>query len=96
MFNDEEIIGLANTIDKAIEDYFAKQKEHQKNLVKEEYEVQIIKMVNGEKVESLLGYVNSLDELVANIDKFVERMRPLPYDPEIEKSVNKVFENLKK
>lgn len=64
--------------------------------MEEKYEVQIIKMVDGKRVESLLGYVDSLDELVANINEFVKRMKSIPIDEIISKKVDKMFDELKK
>lgn len=53
MFNDEEIIGLADAIDKAVDDYFAKQKskveECHKKLGKEDYTLKDLeqKLINS-------------------------------------------------
>ena len=43
----------------------------------EKFEVEITRTEDGEKVEYLYGNVDSLDDLITNIDKFVERMRPI-------------------
>ena len=45
--------------------------------MKKKYEVEITKIIDGEKCEYLSGYVNDLDELVENIEVFIERMRPV-------------------
>lgn len=59
--------------------------------MEEKYQVEITKIVNGEKVEYLLGDVNSLDELIENIDSFVERMKPLPIDLKTSKLVDEML-----
>ena len=41
------------------------------------YVVEITKVTNEEKCEYLVGNFKNLDELVGNINKFVERMRPI-------------------
>lgn len=50
------------------------------------YEVEITKIVDGKKVEYLVGTVKDLDELVNNIEEFIERMRPTGYKKKIKKS----------
>ena len=45
--------------------------------MKEIYQVEITKIVDGKKTEYLCGDVKSIDDLVENIESFVERMRPL-------------------
>lgn len=45
--------------------------------MKMRYEVQITKFVDGKPCELLVGNTNALDELINNMDKFVERMMPL-------------------
>ena len=61
-----KVIETINNINKCIES---------KKEVK--FEVEITRTEDGEKVEYLCGNVDSLDDLITNIDKFVERMRPI-------------------
>lgn len=64
--------------------------------MKEKYEVKITKYVDGKPCEMLLGDVNSLNDLIENIDSFVERMKPITIDEETQKMVDDMFEDLKK
>lgn len=50
------------------------------------YEVEITKIVDGKRTEYLVGTVKDLDELVNNIEDFIERMRPVEYKKKIKKS----------
>lgn len=59
--------------------------------MKTKYQVEITKIVDEKPVEYLLGDVNSLEELISNIDSFIERMKPLKKDKEIDKIVNKIL-----
>ncbi len=64
-----KVIETINNINKCIES---------KKEVK--FEVEITRTEDGEKVEYLCGSVDSLDELVTNIDDFVKVMRMRPKD----------------
>lgn len=55
-----------------------------------EYKLEITKYVNSKREEELMWYRDNLDELIANIDERVERMRPI----ELSDDVKKMFQNL--
>ena len=63
-----KVIETINNISKCIE-----------SKKQEKYKVEITRTEDEKNVEYLCGSFDSLDELVTNIDKFVERMRPVGY-----------------
>lgn len=57
---------------------------------KERYDIEITKFVNSKRVEGLTWSANNLDELVADIDKKIERMRPIEVSDEVKEMLQKL------
>lgn len=63
---------------------------------KEKYEVKITKYVDNKPCQMLLGDVNSLNELIENIESFVDRMKPIEIEEEIAKTSEKTLKKEEK
>lgn len=80
----EEILKLIDEAQKELEN-----RRRKRQLENQRYEVTIIKYVGPEMAQVVLFDGSCLDDLVVNIDKAVEQMRPTKVSKETEEMFNK-------